>query len=52
MSSHLSIVPKTVNPDIAKERQNASFSSEKIAEWLYGGADKLKTKRELGKYVN
>ncbi|KAI8128650.1 putative peroxisomal acyl-coenzyme A oxidase 1 [Lucilia cuprina] len=42
-----SIVPKTINPDIAKERQNATINSEEIAQWFYGGAENLKTKREL-----
>ncbi|XP_075168763.1 acyl-coenzyme A oxidase 1-like [Haematobia irritans] len=42
-----SIVPNTPNPDIVKERQNASCNSEEIAEWYNGGADKLKAKREI-----
>ncbi|TMW40603.1 hypothetical protein DOY81_014317, partial [Sarcophaga bullata] len=47
MPSQTSIVPKTINPDIAKERHNATVNSEEIAQWFHGGADKLKTKREL-----
>lgn len=51
MHSQTSIVPKTINPDIAKERQNATVNSEEIAQWFHGGTDKLKTKREIGNYI-
>ncbi|XP_075166874.1 acyl-coenzyme A oxidase 1-like [Haematobia irritans] len=40
-----SIIPKTINPDIEKERQNASFNVEDFAVWWHGGHDKLKLKR-------
>lgn len=43
-----SIVPTTPNPDIVKERQNATCSSEELAQWFHGGAEKLKNKREIG----
>ncbi|XP_073844174.1 acyl-coenzyme A oxidase 1-like [Musca autumnalis] len=42
-----SIVPSTPNPDIVKERQNATCSSEELAQWFHGGAEKLKNKREI-----
>lgn len=38
-----------VNPDLAKERQNATFNVEKLAELLRGGADNLRRKRYIGK---
>lgn len=45
----MSIIPKTVNPDLQKERENASFNVEDFALWYYGGEEKLKFKRYLGK---
>uniref|UniRef100_A0A1L8EHW8 Acyl-coenzyme A oxidase n=1 Tax=Haematobia irritans TaxID=7368 RepID=A0A1L8EHW8_HAEIR len=42
-----SIVPSTPNPDIVKERQNATCNSEELAQWYHGGAEKLKAKREI-----
>lgn len=44
-----SVIPKTVNPDIQKERDGASFSSEEFAAWWAGGQDALKFNRELRK---
>lgn len=48
-SSSGSIIPKTVNPDLQKERQNASFNVEDFALWWHGGPEKLKIKRHMGK---
>lgn len=45
----MSIIPKTVNPDLQKERQNATLDVEDFALWWHGGTEKLKFKRELGK---
>uniref|UniRef100_T1PA23 Acyl-coenzyme A oxidase n=1 Tax=Musca domestica TaxID=7370 RepID=T1PA23_MUSDO len=42
-----SIVPSTPNPDIVKERRNATCNSEELAQWFHGGAEKLKNKREI-----
>uniref|UniRef100_A0A1I8PRA7 Acyl-coenzyme A oxidase n=1 Tax=Stomoxys calcitrans TaxID=35570 RepID=A0A1I8PRA7_STOCA len=47
----MSIVPKTVNPDLQKERKNATFNSEDFALWYHGGEEKLKFKRFLESYV-
>lgn len=44
----MTIIPKTVNPDLQKERNNSKFNVEEFAEWWHGGKDKLKFKRELG----
>lgn len=48
-SSSGSIIPNTVNPDLQKERQNASFNVEDFALWWHGGPEKLKIKRYMGK---
>uniref|UniRef100_A0A1I8PT59 Acyl-coenzyme A oxidase n=1 Tax=Stomoxys calcitrans TaxID=35570 RepID=A0A1I8PT59_STOCA len=50
-SSSSSIIPKTVNPDIQRERDNASFNVEDFAIWWHGGQDKLKLKRYVEKSV-
>ncbi|XP_061392964.1 probable peroxisomal acyl-coenzyme A oxidase 1 [Musca vetustissima] len=42
-------IPKTVNPDIAIERKNATFSSEEMSIWLYGCKEKLERKRIIEK---
>ncbi|XP_073845453.1 acyl-coenzyme A oxidase 1-like [Musca autumnalis] len=47
----MSVIPKTVNPDLQKERNNASFNSEDFALWWHGGEEKLKFKRFLESYV-
>lgn len=43
-----SIIPKTVNPDLLKERENASFDVEDFAKWWHGGEENLKFKRFIG----
>lgn len=47
--SSKSNIPKTVNPDLQKERDGASFSSEEFAIWWAGGAEKLKFSRSVSK---
>ncbi|XP_013116938.2 probable peroxisomal acyl-coenzyme A oxidase 1 [Stomoxys calcitrans] len=47
----MSIIPKTVHPDLQKERYNASFDVEEFAMWWHGGEEKLKFKRFLESYV-
>ncbi|XP_023299625.2 probable peroxisomal acyl-coenzyme A oxidase 1 [Lucilia cuprina] len=47
----MSIVPKTINADLQKERQNATFNVEDFALWWHGGEEKLKFKRELETYM-
>ncbi|XP_073844176.1 acyl-coenzyme A oxidase 1-like isoform X1 [Musca autumnalis] len=42
-------IPKTVNPDIAIERKNASFNPEEMSIWLYGSKEKLERKRMIEK---
>lgn len=46
----MSIIPKTVNPDLVKERANASFNVDEFAAWFYQGKDKLEMKRLIGKF--
>ncbi|XP_030557910.1 probable peroxisomal acyl-coenzyme A oxidase 1 [Drosophila novamexicana] len=49
--SSKSNIPKTVNPDLQKERDGASFSSEEFAIWWAGGAEKLKFSRSVREYM-
>ena len=42
-------IPKTVNPDLAIERKNASFNSEEFSIWFYGSREALDMKRSVGK---
>jgi len=37
-----------VNPDIAKEREKASFNPTELTYLLYGGREKTERKRYLG----
>ena len=37
----------TVNPDLAKERQNATFDPEQLTNFIYGGPEKTRRKRYL-----
>ncbi|KAI8488215.1 Peroxisomal acyl-coenzyme A oxidase 1 [Branchiostoma belcheri] len=36
-----------VNPDLAKERENASFNTQKLTNLLYGGAEKVRRRRYI-----
>ncbi|XP_035685691.1 peroxisomal acyl-coenzyme A oxidase 1-like [Branchiostoma floridae] len=36
-----------VNPDLAKERQNASFNTQELTNLLYGGAEKVRRRRYI-----
>ncbi|XP_075168301.1 acyl-coenzyme A oxidase 1-like [Haematobia irritans] len=47
----MSIIPKTINPELQKERQNATFNVEDFAKWWHGGEEKLKFKRYVESYV-
>lgn len=38
----------SVNPDLASERQTASFSVEKLTAWLDGGAEHTQLRRAVG----
>lgn len=49
MSQIKNLIPKTVNPDLQKERAAAEFDVEEFAAWWLGGEQKLKTKRQIGK---
>lgn len=40
------------NRDLQNERNNTSFVVEEFAKWWYGGEEKLKFKRFLGKFFN
>lgn len=44
-----SVIPSTVNADLQKERDGASFNSEEFAAWWAGGAEQLKFKRGISK---
>ncbi|BFG06510.1 probable peroxisomal acyl-coenzyme A oxidase 1 [Drosophila madeirensis] len=46
-----SVIPTTVNPDIQKERNAASFSSEEFASFWSGGEEKLKFNRSVRDYL-
>lgn len=39
-----------MNPDIMKERQNATFDVEKLTNILDGGPEKTKRRREIGEW--
>lgn len=39
-----------MNPDIMKERQNATFDVEKLTHILDGGSEKTKRRREIGEF--
>lgn len=39
-----------MNPDIMKERQNATFDVEKLTNILDGGPEKTKRRREIGEF--
>ncbi|XP_075165722.1 acyl-coenzyme A oxidase 1-like [Haematobia irritans] len=42
-------IPNRVNPDIAQERQNATFNTEEMAIWFYGSKENLEMKRKIVK---
>ncbi|XP_017865571.1 PREDICTED: probable peroxisomal acyl-coenzyme A oxidase 1 [Drosophila arizonae] len=46
-----SVIPSTVNADLQKERDGASFNSEEFAAWWAGGAEQLKFKRGIKEYM-
>lgn len=39
---------KAMNPDIAKERRNATFDVETLTNILDGGPEKTRRRREIG----
>ncbi|XP_030369022.1 probable peroxisomal acyl-coenzyme A oxidase 1 [Scaptodrosophila lebanonensis] len=45
------MVPNSVNPDLQKERDGASFNREEFASWWAGGAESLKFKRDVKEYM-
>ena len=44
-------IPASVNPDLQKERCGTSFNIQEFQEWWHGGPEKLKQKREDGKFM-
>ncbi|XP_023162206.2 probable peroxisomal acyl-coenzyme A oxidase 1 [Drosophila hydei] len=46
-----SVIPSTVNADLQKERDGASFNTEEFAVWFAGGAEQLKFKRDVKEYM-
>ncbi|XP_017061243.1 probable peroxisomal acyl-coenzyme A oxidase 1 [Drosophila ficusphila] len=46
-----SVIPTTVNPDLQKERDGASFSSEEFAAWWAGDLETLKFNRGVRDYL-
>lgn len=51
MASSTSVTPTTVNPDLQKERDAASFNSEEFAAWWAGGEEVLKFNRGVRKSI-
>lgn len=43
------VIPKTVNPDLVKERKNCNFNIEEFAQWWAGDEDQLIERRKRGK---
>lgn len=39
---------RSIQPDLARERTKASFDTENLTNFLYGGKEKVKRKRHLG----
>ncbi|XP_017087043.2 acyl-coenzyme A oxidase 1-like [Drosophila bipectinata] len=46
-----SVIPKSVNPDLQKERDGSSFSSEEFTAWWAGGEEALKFIRSVREYL-
>lgn len=44
-----SVIPKSVNPDLQKERDGCSFNSEEFAAWWAGGEEALNFIRNVRK---
>lgn len=44
-------IPKTVNPDLAIERKNASFNPDEMAAFFWGRKEIVDMKRMIGKWV-
>uniref|UniRef100_A0A1I8AV65 Acyl-coenzyme A oxidase n=1 Tax=Steinernema glaseri TaxID=37863 RepID=A0A1I8AV65_9BILA len=40
------------NVDITNERRKATFSTDALSEFIYGGKDKVRRRREIAKYVD
>ncbi|XP_061392971.1 probable peroxisomal acyl-coenzyme A oxidase 1 [Musca vetustissima] len=51
MSTNGISIPKTINPDLQKERNAATFDTEDFAVWWCGGKEKLKFKRYIESYI-
>ncbi|XP_030380571.1 probable peroxisomal acyl-coenzyme A oxidase 1 [Scaptodrosophila lebanonensis] len=51
MSEFKSVVPKTINPDLQKERKAATFDVEEFATWWHDGEAKLRAKREVERHI-
>ncbi|KAH8320962.1 hypothetical protein KR067_012466, partial [Drosophila pandora] len=47
-----SVIPKSVNPDLQKERDGASFNSEEFAAWWAGSEKELKFTRGVRDYLH
>ena len=41
----------TINPDLQKERNAATFNPEEFTLLWYGGEEKLQSKKALGKFL-
>lgn len=42
---------KTINPDLAKERQKCTFDIEEFSQYWYGDQNKLEEKRQRGMLI-
>lgn len=44
----MTVLSKTINPDIKEEREKVSFKIEEFTNWYYGSDEKVEEKRFLG----
>lgn len=40
----------TVNPDLQREREKATFKTQEFTYWWVGGKNKYEAKKKLGKW--
>ena len=45
----MSKTTKNVNKDLKEERDKVNFNVEEFTNWFYGGAEKVKEKKYIGK---
>lgn len=42
-------IASKINKDLKEERDKVKFNVEEFTEWFYGGAEKVKEKRYMGR---